>query len=495
MNIDALWEDLARIESGTAARRLIDAGWPGDLEAVVLRPDNNPGIRLTLQEPAVVDYSALEGSEYVSLHVEAEGGGVTMLQFTLDDHQFRDIFQSLCDDLVQRVLATDSEEAGAQTLVRNLSRWLRMMKRRGTGALNRERQTGLYGELFVLQSILAPVVGVNKAVDAWTGPTGELQDFQLDGGVAIETKTLSVSRPQSLKISSERQLDDNGFAALLIAHVAVDVQRGTGITLPDIVSQLRELLGEGGSRTLFEERLWEAGYHDSHAAVYQHGYTHRNQAWYRVTAAFPRIIEADLRPGMGQVSYVVDASACEPFCVDDEIVKSWLVEPPVPEQLVGAEEGQTVEFKASVWKDMSDRNIPKETISANVIKAVTGFLNASGGTLGVGVHDRARPDDDVPGIEADCDFLNIDQDRFEIRLSELLRVNIGAIAMTNAKFDFINHNGKTICNIHVRASSRPVFANMPGKNSKGEYFYVRQGGSTVELQGREAFEYMREHFG
>lgn len=496
MMIENLWNELSDIPTGTSASRLIDAEWPGELEAIVIKPHNLPGLRLKLDEPAPVDYGDLQQSEYVSLEVNAVEGGVNLIQVTLEEQEFRDIFLSLCDDLVARVLATDSQEAGAQTLIRNLGRWLRMMKRRGLGTLSREKQTGLYGELVVLRDVLAPHIGIGSAVHSWTGPGGEFQDFQLNGGLAIETKTLSASRPQSLKISSERQLDDNGFSTLLIAHLAVDLSQGTGQSLPEIIEEIRTTLGDGGLREEFDSRLFETGYLDGHAAVYlQHGYTDRSRAWYHVTPGFPRIIESDLRPGLGRVSYVVDGSACSSFEVDEQTILTWLREPLAPQTIVGSDESQVLEFKSTVWKSIDDDNVPKEVISSIIVKAVLGFLNASGGTLCIGVHDRAEPNDDIYGIEHDCEYLKIDKDRYETRLQELLRVNIGGAAVSNVRLEFRPHRDKTICMLHVRASSRPVLGTLPGKAKKGEHFFVRQGGSTVELTGSNAFDYMRAHFG
>jgi len=483
------------VPGNTDARRLISADWPGDLEAVVLRPGNLPGLRLTLTEPVEVDTSDLQQSESVELRVENAGSGIRMVEISLVDNEFRDLFQSLCADLVRRVLATQSEEAGAQTLVRNLGRWLRMMKRKGLGTLSREKQIGLFGELLVLSQVLAPVVGWGDAVAGWTGPSGGFQDFQL-AGLGIETKTLSASRPQALKISSERQLDDNGLSALLIAHMAVDLVQGSGQTLPDLVDAIRNELGDGGLREHFDERLFEVGYLDIHAAVYAaHGYTERNRRWYHVTPGFPALTEQDLRPGLGRLQYVLDASACAPFAVSEDTVRNWLNEPPTPSELVGADESQTLEFKSTAWKSVDNNQIPDKVISGIIVKSVVGFLNADGGTLVVGVADRAEPDEEISGIEVDFEHLGIDVDAYEVKLNTLLREYIGGSAIANIRIEFKPHMSRTMCLLHIRASSRPVFGRLPNKRHEGELFFVRQGNSTVELEGSDAFDYMRAHFG
>lgn len=58
---------------------------------------------------------------------------------------------------------------------------------------------GLLGELFFLQTYLAPMYGIEKAAISWTGPRLLPQDFIIDD-IWYEVKTISSSR-DSVKIS------------------------------------------------------------------------------------------------------------------------------------------------------------------------------------------------------------------------------------------------------------------------------------------------------
>ncbi len=49
---------------------------------------------------------------------------------------------------------------------------------------------------------------------AWRGPEPAHQDFQFTSG-AVEVKATAAKQPQSVRITSERQLDDNGSMNLV----------------------------------------------------------------------------------------------------------------------------------------------------------------------------------------------------------------------------------------------------------------------------------------
>lgn len=56
---------------------------------------------------------------------------------------------------------------------------------------------------------------------AWKAALAAHQDFQFSTG-ALEVKTTAAKQPQSVRITSERQLDDTGVGALFLHVVVVD---------------------------------------------------------------------------------------------------------------------------------------------------------------------------------------------------------------------------------------------------------------------------------
>lgn len=478
--------------AGTTARRLLDSDWIGDLYAAVNKPDNELKLVLELSAPATVETHDLAESEALSVLVEGGSDGVERIEVMLIDQNYRDTFFVLVADLVSLVTKTESEEAGARVLVRHLGRWLHFLKRKGINRLSRSRIIGLYGELTVLLDVLAGPVGIDAALRAWTGPEGSFQDFQFPG-VAIEVKALASTQPQRLSISSERQLDDRGLGALLLAHLSIEVRQGSGRTLPQLVAEIDAVLeGRPACQEIFDQRLFEAGYHRVQAILYEDlGFTDRTIHLYRVGPSFPRILETDLPLGVGGVDYKVDATACAPFEVHEDVLIDWLSEPPDPLDGAVADEGELVEHKQTAWKPMRGGDTPTETINYAVVKTIAAFQNSYGGALVIGVEDRTMV---VTGIEEDLVFLGIDRDSYEQRLIGLFRKYLGDKSLAGVRIRFEARDGKTVCVIQTRASRSPVFGSDPRKPDKGPTFWVREGNTTRPLHGEAMANYLFEHF-
>jgi hypothetical protein len=167
------------------------------------------------------------------------------------------------------------------------------------------------------------------AVSSWKGPSAAQQDYQLPG-CAIEVKTTGTKQPQRLTINSERQLDDTGISALFLFYLSVDSREGSGESLNMLVDAIRAaLVSDFAARVMFDDRLIEAGYLDLHRPLYDKtGYTVRTAKAFRVNEGFPRIVEADLKVGVGDVHYSIAVTSCMPFAVSDDFLQPFLIGQP-----------------------------------------------------------------------------------------------------------------------------------------------------------------------
>jgi len=100
----------------------------------------------------------------------------------------------------------------------------------------------------------------------------------------------------------------------------LEAHEGGPATLPALVTQVRTALGAWPAvRELFEDALLAARYLDLHAPRYASiGYAVRQADTFRVGPGFPRIIERDLPPGVGDASYKLSLAACTGFAVSIE---------------------------------------------------------------------------------------------------------------------------------------------------------------------------------
>lgn len=251
--------------------------------------------------------------------------GHAHLGVALREPRFGDVFSALAEDLARRVEQEGGEPAQAVAVfIGQLMRWQRFLAASAAG-LSAEAQRGLWGELHFLHTRLLPALG-GAAVVGWKGPTGAHQDFQFPGAW-IEVKTTLAKQPQTVRITSERQLDDTLAPALFLHVLMLETQEGGPATLPALVAQVRSALGAWPTaREPFEEALLAVGYLDRHAPRYAGvGYAVRQADDFRVGPEFPRIIEADLPVGVGDASYQLSLAACAGFTTPPATLTAALV--------------------------------------------------------------------------------------------------------------------------------------------------------------------------
>lgn len=315
-DLERLWTGLASVSAGQLGRqtRRVIADSCHDCFLAVSFPDRRRMLSV------VTDGELLRGTgsrPLTSGVLLARGTDPTSGRPTLDivlrDDSHSDIFTALVADLLSALAVSADPGAAGQILLARLEDWRRMLGSVSPQGLAAEQQRGLFGELTVLASILLPVAGA-RAVLAWTGPDGQLQDFQFPRA-AIEVKTASGNSAQVVRIANERQLDYRLAGRLFLVTLALDARRdGPGDTLPDLVANLRQTVRSLAMSAEFEQRLNRCGYLETQAHLYaDRRYTVRQRLIHVVAEEFPRITESDLRDGLSDVSYTVDLHAASAF--------------------------------------------------------------------------------------------------------------------------------------------------------------------------------------
>ena len=247
------------------------------------------------------------------------GNDVGELRVVLTDNQLREVFNPLASDIASTAQAQTGPAAAVLAAVDRFEHWRRMLQSLADTGLAPEARRGLFGELAILRGHLLPAMAAADAVRAWTGPTATNQDFQLPC-TAIEVKTSSGKEPQTLVISNERELDEKGVPRLILAHLSLDERRGgTGESLNAAVDRTRDAAADPAARALLDDLLVRAGYLQQQRELYDEPrYTVRKQRFWHVTGDFPRITEADLRPGVGDCRYRISTAGLEPYLMTTE---------------------------------------------------------------------------------------------------------------------------------------------------------------------------------
>ena len=241
------------------------------------------------------------------------------LLILLLNKQHKDIFSTLCEDLIFGVSEVSTEQTLVEKLLERLAKWQSLFEKVGKQGLSDESQRGLYGEIYFLRFLLSNNSDKNYCVKSWLGPEKSIQDFQYSNW-AIEVKTTHGNNHQKIHITSERQLDDSIIQKIFLCHLSLDVRIGNGESLNTLIDEVSQILNNSTmASNLFKLKLLESGYYDIHKPLYdERGYTIRQENLYRVSGNFPRITENQIPIGVGDVRYSIVLSESEEWRINHE---------------------------------------------------------------------------------------------------------------------------------------------------------------------------------
>lgn len=253
----------------------------------------------------------------VSLAQMSGGGGA--LDLFLRDSSMRDIFLSVCVDLMDTADNAGADGAAALNAVFvRIEEWQKLLKVPRGDLMAPREQMGLWGELRVLRDLFIPNLPAAVAAESWSGPTGGEQDFSLEGLTLAEVKTQSAASDRAVRIGSVDQLD-NRSGVLFLVHQTV-APSADGLTLQGIVNAVRaEVRNDIAAFGRVERNLREYGFADR-KEYDEAPFALSHRKIYRVEGGFPRITRGQIPNGVSDVRYGVDIAACEPFAVDEKVV-------------------------------------------------------------------------------------------------------------------------------------------------------------------------------
>jgi hypothetical protein len=324
MNLEEIWQQLEREAAGSSRqgilRRRIYTEAGCDLFVGIERPSGRRLLLIQVQESVakrMENLPRMRGCEIIFTRVPEDPADKVSVCLFLNEARFTDVFTSLSEDLARHLEPVRGDAETVAALLGRLQRWQKFLQRSAEG-LGEDAQRGLFGELWFLRHYLIGTVGRLEAVRAWKGPEKAIHDFQLRG-VSVEVKTTIAKQHTKLLIASERQLDCSSVRRLIIFHLAIETNRIGNMTLPALVREVRsELNQDAEARDLFEDRLLDTGYLDRHEPLYVNvAYSTRAHNAFDVRDGFPRLTEASLPPGVGDLSYSIVISSCVPFAIED----------------------------------------------------------------------------------------------------------------------------------------------------------------------------------
>lgn len=158
------------------------------------------------------------------------------------------------------------------------------------------------------------------------------------------------------------------------------------------------------------------------------------------------------------------------------------------DELIDNDEDYAVEFKSTARWDLRE-NVASKAMEDAVVKTITGFLNADGGTLLIGI----GPDRQVVGLEQDYARVKPNNgDGFVNWVTTHLINALGHTPVSRTRARIVRYQDVEICRVDVAFSPTPVRA----KTSKADQvFFVRMNNSTRALPDAEVASYVDDHWG
>ena len=262
-----------------------------------------------------------------------EFGGVNVgffnneMTFILKNEELLEIFEILCDDLIEETLNLRSVQEVYEKTVEITTKWRLLFSKLGREGLSPERQKGLIGELLFIQKQVEQNRPFLEILKGWKGPDYGDKDFRYPN-IFAEVKFTTSTIP-SVKISSESQLNSQ-FSDPYFVLISFKAEKtiGTDLTLVNIIDSLSFIFQKKSDQAhrLFHELLEKYGYFEIHNKYYQQEYIIKSVKYYSVSEGFPRITENAIQNGLHKITYHIENAAMIDFEIDEELVFKILID-------------------------------------------------------------------------------------------------------------------------------------------------------------------------
>ena len=316
------WRALARQEAAEDWRfvHLTDMGavsveagchFPLGREALIVSfPGSSPVNAARLPEGKGFDVTSIEGQNAFA--------GKTAIALVRRPEGSPDIFAIMVVDVLRTLefSAANATKEVIEAFLERVREWQSFMARTQR-PLSPDAQIGLFGELWILRRLIDTSLGAG-ALNCWQGPLRAAQDFHVRAG-AIEVKSTVRTGSFLARINSIEQLDDDREPLFLCALRFEE--NPDGMSLVDLVAELREKFRLAGVQRAFEALLMVMGYLDEHAALYGRTLILKDSKAIPVEGDLPRLTRTALPAAIRSAAYVLDIDALEvPYAGMPELI-------------------------------------------------------------------------------------------------------------------------------------------------------------------------------
>jgi len=230
----------------------------------------------------------------------------------------KDIFYTLCKDLLNSTKNIMDENIAVKTILKRLEKWQFFLKNRRK-PIDKRQLKGLIGELYFIEKYLFPNFDIQDILDFWKAPLDSVHDFEISN-TTVEVKTKS--SVNSITISSYEQMLSELDNLYLFVVGLNESSKNTvnSITIYNIIDKIKELILERNPLLIekFEILLINYGFIplDEYKDLY---FVIISDEFYEVKDNFPKI--ENIPNGIEKLTYRIDLNSCKEFLVKKDIFK------------------------------------------------------------------------------------------------------------------------------------------------------------------------------
>lgn len=231
-----------------------------------------------------------------------------VLEFRLVHPSFEDEFLRLCWDMIEYSAQDDNS---INALIHRYMTWQKLLQNENKNIMPFQKQKGLVGELLYLSKMIDSI-GIENAIDSWTGPDGSDQDFVfLDDWAEIKSVSLA---SETVHISSLQQLKQECRGHLIVYLLEITTVGDDRVNLVKCVKEIKNKLGNN-ARYLdrFELKLYKYGYRKSCENKYDSQFRYIEERTYIVDDDFPKLTVGNVEAEIVSCQYELSLAALEKY--------------------------------------------------------------------------------------------------------------------------------------------------------------------------------------
>lgn len=237
------------------------------------------------------------------------------LRFTLLDEEASGLFYVFCDDLIEQTRKLPDASMGYKAVTNRFFQWKQMFTGSKKKKLTEYEIMGLIGELLFLQGWLSPRIGLQEAIQSWSGQELTHKDFSVNDDW-YEVKAISRGN-QTVRISSLEQLESQTDGELVVIPLEKMSEEYNGITLNKLYVAICNMITDDDVKDMFIKKVALQGYEYSNYYD-DFVYVADSPRRFRVTQGFPRLVRSSVSSSIANCIYDILLRDLDRFAIKEE---------------------------------------------------------------------------------------------------------------------------------------------------------------------------------